>query len=157
MSTDTVTMDQVLATLGATPNRLTASQRRELDELGYTIIPNLIGPAWLAELREAFERIYHDEGDRAGSEVQQLPGVRRLADLVNKSPVFDGIWLNPHVLAAAQYLAQFRQHSEANPAVEHLLFYRERGGGSPRAPYRRLLGVPKIRGDFRGAGGSPAR
>ena len=113
MSNDAVTMDQVLATLGATSNSLTASQRSELDELGYTIIPNLIGLAWLAELREAFERFYHEEGDRAGSELKQLPGVRRLADLVNKSPIFDGIWLNPHVLAAARYLIDrpFKLHS----------------------------------------------
>ena len=94
----------ILTTLGATPNRVNAGLRHELDELGYTIFPNLIGPAWLAELREAFERIYQQEGDQAGIEQSQVPGVRRLADLVNKSPVFDGIWLHPQVLATAHYL-----------------------------------------------------
>jgi ectoine hydroxylase-related dioxygenase (phytanoyl-CoA dioxygenase family) len=103
----------VVTTLGATPNKVNARQHRELDELGYTIIPNLIGPEWLVELREAFDRIYEEEGDQAGREVSNVPGVRRLADLVNKSPVFDRIWLNPEVLAAAHHLIvrPFKLHS----------------------------------------------
>ncbi len=95
---------EVLTAPGATPDKVSDSLRRELDELGNTTFPNLVGPAWLEQLRETFERIYHDEGDQAGIEVSQMPDERRLADLVNKSPAFDGVWLNPHVLAAAHHL-----------------------------------------------------
>ena len=100
----TMTMNQALVDVGVGPSTLTAGQCEQLDRLGYTMFPEMVDPAWLAGLRDAFERICAEEGERAGAEVSQMPGVRRLADLANKSEAFDGIYLNSRVLAAAQYV-----------------------------------------------------
>jgi ectoine hydroxylase-related dioxygenase (phytanoyl-CoA dioxygenase family) len=109
----TLSMDEALAALGVTDQTLTPQQRQELDERGFTIFYNVIDPAWLAELRDAFERITEAEGPDAGKEVSQMVGIRRLADLVNKGEVFDRIYTNPLVLAAArQVIARpFKIHS----------------------------------------------
>ena len=110
---ENLTIDQALVEFGVTPETLTATQRDELDTLGYTIFQNMIDTTWLGELREAFEHIHDKEGDLAGIEVARLPGVRRLADLVNKSTAFDGVWQNPQVLAAARHVIgrPFKLHS----------------------------------------------
>jgi ectoine hydroxylase-related dioxygenase (phytanoyl-CoA dioxygenase family) len=106
-------MEQALVALGVTEQTLTSEQRMDLEEKGYTIFYNVIDPAWLAELRAAFEAITAAEGENAGKEVGQMAGVRRLADLVNKGEVFDGIYTNPQVLAAARKVIgrPFKLHS----------------------------------------------
>lgn len=50
---------------------------------------------------DRLEELWEEEGEKAGLEVHQQPGARRLADLVNKGAVFDAVWQNPRVLAAA--------------------------------------------------------
>src|SRR5688572_17272438 len=92
-----MSMEEALQTLGVTEQTLTPQQRKDLDENGFTIFYNVIEPAGLAALRDAFERISAAEGAKAGSEVGQMTGVRRLADLVNKGEVFDRIYINPFV------------------------------------------------------------
>jgi ectoine hydroxylase-related dioxygenase (phytanoyl-CoA dioxygenase family) len=108
-----LTMDQALAALGVTEHTLAPRHRQDLDEQGYTIFHNVIDPAWLEELREAFERLTAAEGAEAGKEVSQMVGIRRLADLVNKGEIFDRIYVNPLVLASArQVIARpFKLHS----------------------------------------------
>ena len=112
-TTENLPIDQALIEFGVTPETLTAAQRDELDTRGYTIFQNMIDTAWLCELREVFDRIHDEEGDHAGIEVTQLPGVRRLSDLVNKSTAFDGVWQNPRILAAAHFMIgrPFKLHS----------------------------------------------
>ncbi|MAE63435.1 MAG: phytanoyl-CoA dioxygenase [Phycisphaeraceae bacterium] len=90
--------------LGASPGLIGPDHRSALEEHGFTIFREVIDPNWLTSLRDAFERIHREEGERAGIEVMQLPGVRRLADLVNKTPAVDGMWQHPMVLAAAHFL-----------------------------------------------------
>lgn len=89
-----------------TNETITQQHRDELDELGFTLIENVIDPQWLEALRATFERLIEQEGDRAGREVSQNPGIRRLADLVNKGPVFDRIYIHPVVLSAAYHVIQ---------------------------------------------------
>ena len=96
-----LSIENVLAACGVAEETLTEQHRHELDELGYTVFHNVIDPAWLDELRATFERLIAEEGDLAGSEVSRNPGIRRLADLVNKGAVFDRIYTHPVVLAAA--------------------------------------------------------
>lgn len=102
-----------LAACGVTATTLTPAQQAELDTQGFTVFPNVIDPAWLAALREAFEAITAAEGENAGKEVNQVAGVRRLADLVNKGEVFDRIYTHPLVLAAARHVIgrPFKLHS----------------------------------------------
>ena len=80
---------QALEDLDATGNALPEQNRVELDEKGYTVLPGVMDGKWLAELRERFEGLCEAEGIAAGIEVHQEEGTRRLADLVNKGPVFD--------------------------------------------------------------------
>ena len=52
------------------------------------------------------------EGDKAGLEVHQEAGTDRLADLVNKDPVFDVCFTSPRLLACvAHVLADFKLSS----------------------------------------------
>lgn len=106
-------MEEALRVLGVSEQTLPSEQHVDLQEKGYTIFYNVIDPAWLAELRAAFERIIAAEGENAGKEVSQMTGVRRLADLVNKGEVFDCIYTNPLVLAAAHQVIgrPFKLHS----------------------------------------------
>jgi ectoine hydroxylase-related dioxygenase (phytanoyl-CoA dioxygenase family) len=108
-----MTMDEALQALGVTEQTLTMQQQVELAERGFTIFYNVIDPTWLAVLREAFERITAAEGETAGAEVSRMQGVRRLADLVNKGEIFDQLYTNPFVLAAARQVIgrPFKIHS----------------------------------------------
>ncbi len=97
-------MDERLTDLGLEPVELSLEQRKRLDEDGFLILEGIIGAAWLEELRQAFEAVFEDEGRDAGKEVAQVEGVRRLADLVNKGEVFDGVYLHPALLAAVWHV-----------------------------------------------------
>ncbi len=99
-----ISIETVLTDCGVTDETITQRHRDELDEQGFTVFHNVIDPVWLAEMRATFERLMAEEGDRAGSEVSQPPGIRRLADLVNKGSVFDRIYIHPVVLAAAYHV-----------------------------------------------------
>ena len=96
-----MTMEQCLADLGACGELLGDCQRDELRRKGYTVLHGVIDAGWLAALRERFEELVAAEGAVAGLEVHQEEGARRLADLVNKGEVFDGVWSHPVLLAAA--------------------------------------------------------
>ncbi len=106
-------MDARLADLGLEQVELSPGQRTRLDEQGFLILEDMIDPSWLEKLRQAFEAICGREGEAAGKEVAQVEGVRRLADLVNKSKVFDGIYLQPALLAAVWHVLgrPFKLHS----------------------------------------------
>ena len=106
-------MDRELLQRGFVPQLLTPAQCSALDTHGFIVLEGVIGPDWLAELRRAFDAIFAREGDRAGAEVAQMEGVRRLADLVNKGPVFDAVYLQPVLLTAVFHLLQrpFKLHS----------------------------------------------
>ena len=93
-------INQALADLGATEELLTHQNKTELDEKGFTVLPGIIGPNWLDDLRASFEELCEAEGASAGIEVDQEAGTRRLADLVNKGHTFDGVYSNPTVLEA---------------------------------------------------------
>ena len=97
-----MTMEQCLTDLGAGSELLGNRQRDELRRKGYTLLPGVIDAEWLAALRERFEELVAAEGAEAGLEVHQEEGARRLADLVNKGGVFDGVWSHPLLLAAVR-------------------------------------------------------
>jgi hypothetical protein len=106
-------MDARLIELGLPTAALTPEQRQQLDEQGFTILPGVVDTQWLEQLRQAFDDIHDAEGEDAGKEVAQVEGVRRLADLVNKGVVFDGIYQHPLLLAAVWHVLQrpFKLHS----------------------------------------------
>ena len=85
-------------------NDLTDSDRRQLDEQGYLVLPGLMSPELLASLRRRVDELFAREGVAAGAEFKQEPGARRLANLVNKGRVFEQVILTPQVLAAMAHV-----------------------------------------------------
>ncbi len=77
----------------------TARPTAELDELGFTLLPHWAPPDLLAELRATVARLYALEGSNAGSEFRLEPGCLRLANLVDKDPVFLRVIAAPALLA----------------------------------------------------------
>ncbi|MGH7141002.1 MAG: phytanoyl-CoA dioxygenase family protein [Pirellulales bacterium] len=71
---------------------------RRLDEWGHVLLPEVMGDSLLCRLRESVEQLFASEGEAAGSEFKREPGARRLANLVNKGPVFREIIVHPAVL-----------------------------------------------------------
>jgi ectoine hydroxylase-related dioxygenase (phytanoyl-CoA dioxygenase family) len=78
--------------------------RRQLDEQGYLVLPGLMPPELLERVRRRVDELFAEEGDRAGSEFKTEPGAKRLANLVNKGPVFEEVILAPEVLAAMAHV-----------------------------------------------------
>lgn len=95
---------QALAELGITKDLLTDEQRRKLDKDGYFIVTGVFSPADVAELRAEFDRLRGIEGRLGGHEVHIEPGAPRLANLFNKSAVFDRCLTCAPTLAAAHLL-----------------------------------------------------
>lgn len=100
---------------------VTPEQQRQLDELGYTVLPGYMPPAFLAEVRARVLRLFEEEGAAAGSEFRQEPGSLRLANLVDKGDVFQRIAgdtavleLVSHVLGGSYKLSSLNARS-ANP------------------------------------------
>jgi ectoine hydroxylase-related dioxygenase (phytanoyl-CoA dioxygenase family) len=85
----------------------------ELDELGYTLLPSFASAALLAALRDTVGRLYALEGENAGSEFRLEPGCLRLANLVNKAPIFSRVIADPTMLALVRHVlgAEFKLSS----------------------------------------------
>ncbi len=79
---------------------LNASQRQQLDEQGYLLLPAHLPNANIASLLARLEELWASEGDEAGAENYIEHGVRRLANLANKGGLFRPIYADPLVLAA---------------------------------------------------------
>jgi ectoine hydroxylase-related dioxygenase (phytanoyl-CoA dioxygenase family) len=77
---------------------LSDCEKQQLDECGYLVLPRLMGPELLAEVRQRIDELFAQEGARAGSEFKQEPHARRLANLVDKGEVFEHVILTPQVL-----------------------------------------------------------
>ncbi|MEX0743974.1 MAG: phytanoyl-CoA dioxygenase family protein, partial [Phycisphaeraceae bacterium] len=101
---DTTEMDRAMAALGVREDLLSDAERQHLDEQGYLVMPGVVDGNWLSALRERFEALCEAEGERAGVEVHQEAGTRRLSDLVNKGDVFDALWTHPKLLAAVRHV-----------------------------------------------------
>jgi ectoine hydroxylase-related dioxygenase (phytanoyl-CoA dioxygenase family) len=93
-----------LRELGATARLLTAAERARLDEDGFLPLPGVLTAAQLQVIRDRLAELSAAEGDQAGIEVHQEEGTDRLADLVNKDPVFAVCFTSPRVLAAVAHV-----------------------------------------------------
>ena len=79
-------------------------EKRQLDESGYLLLPGLMDPDLLAEVRGRVEELFAGEGAAAGAEFKQEPHARRLANLVDKGEVFERVILTPRVLEAREHV-----------------------------------------------------
>src|SRR4051812_36233774 len=80
---------------------LSDDQKRQLHELGYLTLSGAVAALRDAVL-EQLEALYAREGDHSGSEFKQEPGARRLANLVDKHPVFGDCIVQPILLACVR-------------------------------------------------------
>ena len=83
---------------------ITADEKRQLDDQGWLVLRDFIGPDVLIALRQRIDELFTEEGDRAGSEFKQEPGSRRLANLVDKGDVFHQILLMPRLREYVQHV-----------------------------------------------------
>jgi hypothetical protein len=81
---------------------LSADERRQLRDLGYLVLPGAIEPDLRLQVLERLEALYAEEGEQAGSEFKQEPGARRLANLVDKDPLFAECIALPSLLVAVE-------------------------------------------------------
>ncbi len=80
-----------------------------LDEQGYLPLPGILDGDSVAALARLFDQFVADEGDRAGLEAHREDGTDRLANLVDKDPLFDLCWNNPHQLAAISHVLRWQE------------------------------------------------
>ncbi len=91
---------------------LEPTEKEYLDRQGYVSLGILLSPDQLLALRSRLQELLNEEGERAGSELHDSPYIRhpkeegadRLADLVNKDPLFDVFYTHPKVLAGVAHV-----------------------------------------------------
>jgi ectoine hydroxylase-related dioxygenase (phytanoyl-CoA dioxygenase family) len=83
---------------------LAESEKRQLDERGYLVLPGFMGGELLSGLRKRIEELFTEEGESAGSEFKQEPHARRLANLVNKGEIFERIIRTPRILECMEHV-----------------------------------------------------
>ena len=93
-----------LAALGVRDDSLSTEEKALLDRQGFLVLPNVMSDDWRASLQAQFDELVAKEGAAAGHEVHTEAGTKRLADLVNKSPSFDGVWTYPKLLACVHHI-----------------------------------------------------
>lgn len=105
-------MRTALRELGVAADLLTDKERDQLDTDGYLPLEGVLSGEEVAAFNERLAALTLAEGDRAGLEVHQEKGTERLADLVNKDPIFELCFSQPRVLAGiAQVLGSFKLSS----------------------------------------------
>lgn len=99
-----MTISDALKSLGATEDKLTAQERQSLDTDGYVLLSGILSADQVEALRQKQAEILDIEQDAAGKEVHQEAGTDRLADLINKSPLYHIVLTQPRVLAAIAHV-----------------------------------------------------
>jgi ectoine hydroxylase-related dioxygenase (phytanoyl-CoA dioxygenase family) len=105
-------MATALAELGVTGQTLDQRTREKLDRDGFAPLPGMLSDEQLARARTRMAELAAAEGAEAGREVHQEAGTDRLADLVNKDPLFAVCFTDPRLLACiAHVLGDFKLSS----------------------------------------------
>ncbi|MCC7264717.1 MAG: phytanoyl-CoA dioxygenase family protein [Candidatus Latescibacteria bacterium] len=94
--------ERALRDLGVHEDTLTGAEKASLDEQGFVVLGGMFSPAQAAAFRRRTEELAAQEGEEAGKEAQQEKGVIRLADLINKDPIFEYCFTHARLLAAAR-------------------------------------------------------
>lgn len=111
-------MARALEELGATANLLDENTKHRLETEGFAPLPGVLSAAQLDAFRARIAELHLAEAERAGLEQHQEEGTDRLADLVNKDPMFDLCFTDPRVLAAVSHvLAEFKLSSLSSRAA----------------------------------------
>src|ERR1700752_1663008 len=105
-------MTIALAGLGVTARSIGDETRERLDRDGYAPLEGVLSGQRVTVMRERLAELLAAEGEGGGLGVHQGAGTDRLADLVNKDPVFEICFTEPRVLACvAHVLGEFKLSS----------------------------------------------
>ena len=134
-------MATALAELGVTEASLDVETRDRLDRDGYAPLPGVLSASQVTAIRTRLAELLAAEGDQAGIEVHQEAGADRLADLINKGPMFDVCFTDPRVLACiAHVLGDFKLFSlnfrAARPGHGRQPLHADFGGPAPTEGYQ---------------------
>ncbi len=105
-------MNKMLQVLGVEENTLTNEEKSFLDEQGYLVLGQLLNAEQVKAICNRLQTLLNEEGEHAGSELfdskyirhPKEEGADRLADLVNKDPLFDIFYTHPRVLAGVAHV-----------------------------------------------------
>ena len=86
---------EALAFLGVEPDLLSADERNFLDESGYLLLDGILSDDELLYLRKRLDELAEIEGENAGSELHREEGTVRLANLLDKDPLFEKFITTP--------------------------------------------------------------
>jgi ectoine hydroxylase-related dioxygenase (phytanoyl-CoA dioxygenase family) len=134
-------MATALAELGVTEATLDEETSERLDRDGYAVLPGVLSGAQLEAIRTRLAELLVAEGDQAGLEVHQEAGTNRLADLVNKGPMFEPCFTDPQVMACVFHvLGDFKLSSlnfrEALPGQGLQALHADYGGPAPASGFQ---------------------
>ena len=90
-------MQNTLHELGVREDTLSTEEKQFLDDNGYLNLGQLLTAEQIQLVRDRIFALLQEEGEQAGAELAESKNIRfpkeagsdRLADLVNKGPVFD--------------------------------------------------------------------
>lgn len=105
-------MNPILQKLGVDDQTLSSEEKSFLSTNGYLKLGKLLSDEQVAAVRSKVAALMEHEGVQAGSELFESKyirhpkeeGAERLADLVNKDPIFDTFYTHPRVLAAVAHV-----------------------------------------------------
>jgi len=105
-------MNDILTKLGVTEDLLTKEEKIFLDENGYVSLGKVLNDEQVAAINKRIHEMMEEEGENAGFELMDSEYIRhpkekgadRLADLVNKDPIFDIFYIHPRVLAGVAHV-----------------------------------------------------
>jgi ectoine hydroxylase-related dioxygenase (phytanoyl-CoA dioxygenase family) len=134
-------MATALAELGVTAATVDAGISQRLDRDGYVALAAVLSDEQVQAVRARLAELLAAEGDQAGLEVHQEAGTDRLADLVNKGPMFQPCFTDSRVLACmAHVLGDFKLSSlnsrAALPGQGKQALHTDWAGPVPAAGYQ---------------------
>jgi hypothetical protein len=105
-----MTVTDALYELGVRDDTLTPSEKEFLDTQGYLPLPGVLSPEQIAAMNAFLDNLVIVEGADAGKEVHQEPGTNRLANIIDKSKMFDTCFTHPRLLAGITRVLQNDLH-----------------------------------------------
>ncbi len=94
-------IEEALSQCGVTGSTLGVAEKEALDKMGYVMLPNVWDASSTERLREALETAIRQEQQ---TDSAPQTGTRQVAKLASRNAVFDGIYTNPRLLAAAYHV-----------------------------------------------------
>jgi ectoine hydroxylase-related dioxygenase (phytanoyl-CoA dioxygenase family) len=85
-------------------NPLTRDHSQQLDDVGYCVLEDCMGPDLLERLRTRIHELFDEEGENAGREFLQEEQAHRLANLVDKGEVFQQAIVLPEVVDRVRHV-----------------------------------------------------